>query len=179
MFRLLILQNKAQTEGGADSCLNYGRNMTETMFPVLTFDPTSALNTLQVTSSKADLGLLTVMLPIKSLFWWNRPDIEDRQDERPPPRLPASSLDGWWKQPLLHLKTGVRTFPRAKTAWLMLLIGPELTTAFNWVGKGEHLSKLNLVFVAGNGDQGRTRELQRINLTHKHIFRDELKFFKS
>lgn len=30
------------------------------MFPVLTSDPTSALNTLQVTPGKADLGLLTV-----------------------------------------------------------------------------------------------------------------------
>lgn len=61
----------------------------------------------------------------------------------------------------------------------MFLTGPKLTTAFNWVGKGEHLSKLNLVFVAGNGDQGRTRELDGINLTHIHIFRDEIKFFKS
>lgn len=56
---------------------------------------------------------------------------------------------------------------------------PELTAAFNWVGKGEHPSKLNLVFIAGNGDQGRTRELDRINLTRKHIFRDEIRFFLS
>lgn len=69
MFCLLILQNKAQIEGGSDSCLNHGRSMTETRFPVLTFDPTPALNPLQVTTCKADLGLLTVMLLIKSLFW--------------------------------------------------------------------------------------------------------------
>lgn len=58
----------------------------------------------------------------------------------------------------------------------MSLTGPKLTTAFNWVGKGEHLSKLNLVFVAWNGDQGRTGELDRVNLTHIHSFRDEIKF---
>lgn len=61
----------------------------------------------------------------------------------------------------------------------MPLTGPKLTTAFNWVGKGEHLAKLNLAFVARNGDQGRTRELDRINLTHIHTFRDEIKFFRS